>query len=68
MTTDPTAEPLFRDPLELPEPGHRFRMPDGSSVVVRSAAQDHTGVRVNDVYVYRVPVPAEDLGEPRPLR
>lgn len=68
MTTEPTPEPLFRDPLELPEPGHKFRMPDGSDVVVSSAAQDHTGVRVNGVYVYRVPEPSDPELIDRPLR
>lgn len=40
-----------------PEVGDLFTMPDGSEVVVNSWAQDHTGVRVNEVPVWDSPPP-----------
>lgn len=57
MTSEQPAEILFPDPPELPQGGHKFRMPDGTVVRVQSSARDHTGLRVNGIYVWREPAP-----------
>lgn len=50
------ALPPALDPLH-PEPGESVVMPDGQVVDVASSAQDHTGYRVNGLYLWRAPDP-----------
>lgn len=48
-----TTGKLFDERPVMPEPGDDFTMPDGTVVKVSSTAQDHTGIRVNEITVWR---------------